>query len=103
MEERSYLITEILFPFFPEKMQLLHLPIVKLLEGIDSFQSHNDNKVRLYKQLAYLLKDVDMSTFHESSPPIIFSGEGICRGCFWVQKIHLPRGSLAQGSRRVTM
>lgn len=101
MEERSYLITEILFPFFPEKMQLLHLSIVKLLEGTDSFQSHNDNKdscrrrVFIFSQhLAYLLKDVGMSTLHESSPHIIFS-EGICRGCFWVQKIHLPRGSFS--------
>lgn len=33
--------------FFPEKMQLLHLPILELLEWIDSFQKHNKNKVRL--------------------------------------------------------
>lgn len=34
-----------------------------------------------------------MSALHELSPHVLFSGEGIWKGHFWVQKMRLPRGS----------
>lgn len=50
-----------------------------------------------------LVEDVAMSTFQELSPPVLFSGEGTCKGHFWVQKMHLPRRSLAQSNGRVAV
>lgn len=86
---------QILFPFFPEKCSHCSYPVLNF--GVGCLFP------KVQWNLRQILVDVGMSTSHELSPPVLFSGEGICKGQFWVQKMHLPRGSLAQGDGRVTV
>lgn len=97
LERRNYSIIKYSSLSFLKKCSYCSYPVLNFWSGLPLSKAVQWNLSQI------LVENVGMSTFCELSPPVLFSGEGIGKGHFWVQKMHLPRGSLAQGNVRVTL